>query len=477
MPADQRCQGHQKENMHSALASARSVPESIRLWATTCTKERVAAFPAKFQQARPRPRRHPANRHVGHRLLQVGPVPDQQRRGDLREPHPARISAASRDDRSFCSGRPLGTRQSASATRSHERRENPPEVRATASLSIRESSPRLAAPHERHAGRESRAAAHIRLGDERYGVALRAPGVVPLPVLPQALGSRSLAHGRGLPDATDSGQHPVRAGRQEVHAVQFLRVAARHVRRGLSHRRSAPGLLVREALGARLGRHRILAGIVSHCAARLTDPGGESCRNKQAKESVCHGCSYGVQTNQEPTDIFQLVSARAKRSLGQRRAPKLRNNYLRKFSQRSGCHAITGESRRSRSQRRRRSGPGAVACIGFVSFCEPARMHCRTCPSGTALPPETVGSPESPSVPGILQRTCEQLRLHGHARHLGRPTYRKWVAIRGSGASTPAWHVPRRRSTRQLRPRRLPTALAKTRPVNARRLDSSRDDL
>ena len=213
----------------------------------------------------------------------MGSIPNQQRRGGFRKPHPAAISATARDDWSFCSGRPLGTWQSGPATRSEPGRENPSEVRATASLSIREGSPRLAAPHERHAGSESRPAAHLRLGDEGYGVALRTPGVVPLPVLPQALGSCSLAHGRGFPDATQSGQHPVRTGRQRVHAVQFLRAAARHVRRGLPHRCPAPGLLVREARGARLGRHRIVANIVSHSAARLTDPSGDSRREEACK--------------------------------------------------------------------------------------------------------------------------------------------------------------------------------------------------
>ena len=37
--------------------------------------------------------RDPANSHVSHRLLQVGSVPGQQRRGDVREPHPAAVSA------------------------------------------------------------------------------------------------------------------------------------------------------------------------------------------------------------------------------------------------------------------------------------------------------------------------------------------------------------------------------------------------
>ena len=79
--------------------------------------------------------------------------------------------------------------------------------------------------------------------------------------------------------------------------------AARHVRRGLPHRCPAPGLLVREARGARLGRHRIVANIVSHSAARLTDPKTQRAPNRasnRASPQPRAGCCEGARNAQSP---------------------------------------------------------------------------------------------------------------------------------------------------------------------------------
>ena len=268
--------------------------------------------------------RDPASSHVSHRLLQVGSVPGQQRRGDFREPHPAAVSTSAGNGRSACGGRPLGTRESAITTRSGKRGEDSSEVRATASVPLREGSPALASPHERGADAEFRTTAHFHLGHERHGVALGAPGMVPLPVLPRALGICSLAGGRSLLEATPSGQQPVRARRQRVHAIQLLRAAARHVRGGLSHRCSAPGLLVREALGARLGRHRVMAGLKSHSnivqlsPAQLIYPGGdgrgeEACKGKQTPR----GFTGSADPLSSQCDVWRRVG-----SSSQRRVPK-----------------------------------------------------------------------------------------------------------------------------------------------------------
>ena len=85
--------------------------------------------------------RDPASSHVSHRLLQVGSVPGQQRRGDFREPHPAAVSTSADNGRSACGGRPLGTRESTITARSGKRGEDSSEVRATASVPLREGSP------------------------------------------------------------------------------------------------------------------------------------------------------------------------------------------------------------------------------------------------------------------------------------------------------------------------------------------------